>query len=143
VETTRDGRGWPYGESGRGPVQLIEETSTDPRYGWTTRKPVQLGGFDAEPPEEDSLARQVRYLNSLWGPEGETIFYERIGTCCPFQMFGAPLDKGMLDIYALTWEGVDHPRHLYLDGYRTGAVKVPDGLTTRIRPDHFGSILSR
>ena len=94
---------------------------------------MELGGFDAEPPGDDRLALQVRYLNSLWGPQGETIFYERIGTCCPFQMYGAPLDKGMLDIYTLTWEGQAEPRHLYLDGFRTGVVRIPAGLTTKVR----------
>lgn len=133
VEETRDGQGWPFGESGHGPVRRIEETSTDLRYGWTAKKPVDLGGFDAEPPEEDRLAMQVRYLNSLWGSQGETIFYERIGTCCPFQMYGAPLDKGILDIYALTWEGQEKPRHLYLNGFRTGVVRIPAGLTTKVR----------
>jgi hypothetical protein len=134
VETTRDGQGWPFGESGRGPVLDLSETADDPRYGWTSKKPVELGGFDTRPPEEESLARQVRYLNSLWGPRGETIFYERIGTCCPFQMFGAPLDKGMLDIYALTWEGQERPRHLYLDSYHTGTIRIPESLTSRVRP---------
>ena len=132
VEATRDGQGWPFGESGHGPVRNLEETSTDPRYGWSARRPVELGGFDAEPPGDDRLALQVRYLNSLWGPQGETIFYERIGTCCPFQMYGAPLDKGMLDIYTLTWEGQEEPRHLYLNGFRTGTVRIPRGLTTKV-----------
>ena len=132
VETSRDGRGWPFGESGRGPVLDLSETSTDPRYGWSAKKPVGLGGFDAAPPEEDSLTRQIRFLNSLWGPQGETIFYERIGTCCPFPFYGAPLDKGMLDIYALTWEGQSRPRHLYLDGYRTGTIRIPEGLTGKV-----------
>ena len=134
VETSRDGQGWPFGESGRGPVLDLSETSRDPRYGWSAKKPVGLGGFDASPPEEESLARQLRYLNSLWGPQGEIIFYERIGSCCPFQVFGAPLDKGMLNIYALTWEGQERPRHLYLDGYRTGMIRIPVGLTSKVHP---------
>jgi hypothetical protein len=133
VESTRGGRAWPYGESGRESVRRIEETSTDPRYGWTHRKPVGLGGFDARGSEEDRFERQIRFLNSLWGPNGETIFYERIGTCCSFQFFGAPLDKGMLDVYSLTWEGQKEPMHLYLDGFREGAVKIPRGLTSRIK----------
>jgi len=133
IEATRDGQGWPFGESGQGPVSNLEETSTDPRYGWSANKPVELGGFDTETHEGDRLTSQIRYLNSLWGPQGETIFYERIGSCCPFQMYGAPLDKGMLDIYTLTWEGQAEPRHLYLDGFRTGVVRIPRGLTSKVR----------
>jgi hypothetical protein len=137
AETTREGQAWPYGESGRGPVRYIEETSTDNRYGWTPRKAIRLGGFDATGSEEGRLERQIRLLNSLWGPDGEMIFYERVGTCCPFQFFGAPLDKGMLDVYALTWDGQPEPVHLYLDGYREGPVRIPRGLTTRIKPPGY------
>ncbi len=134
AETTREGRGWPYGESGRGPVRHLEETSINSRYGWTSRKAIRLGGFDAQGLEEGRVERQIRLLNSLWGPGGEMVFYERVGTCCPYQVFGAPLDKGMLDVYALTWDGQLEPVHLYLDGYRVGPVKIPRGLTTRVKP---------
>lgn len=134
VETTRSGQAWPYGESGRGPVRHMEELSKEKRYGWIEKKPVRLGGYNTQNPELSRFERQIRYLNSLWGPNGEIIFYERVGTCCPFEVYGAPLDKGLLDVYALTWDGQDNPKHLYLDGYREGVVKIPYGLTTKIRP---------
>jgi hypothetical protein len=105
----------------------------DRRYGWTAEKPVGLGGFDSDLPGETGFDRQQRFLNSLWGPEGEVIFYERIGTCCPFNLFGAPLDKGMLDVYSLTWEGQNNPEHLYLDRFREGTIQIPAGLTTKVK----------
>ncbi len=133
VEASRSGRGWPFGESGRGSVIHIKEIAREEEYGWTAGKPVGLGGYDSEIPGETGLGRQQQYLNSLWGPEGEIIFYERIGTCCPFDMFGAPLDKGMLDVYALTWEGQAELKHLYLDRFREGPVRIPSGLTTKVK----------
>ncbi len=134
VEASQSGRGWPFGESGDGPLLLLTATSRNEDYGWTPKKPVSPGGYDSEAQGQGGLVRQQRYMNSLWGPHGETIFYERIGTCCPFDLYGAPLDKGMLDVYALTWNGLAKPKHLYLDRYREGPLKIPVGLTTKVKP---------
>lgn len=140
VSASTQGRGWPFGESGGGPVMTLAEAAKDRSYGWSPTNPVRLGGFDARAPDRGGDERQVLFLNSLWGPGGETLFYERIGTCCPFQLFGGLLDKGMLDVYALSWDGLSSPKHLYLDRYREGPVKVPVGLTTKIRR-RAGSVL--
>ena len=133
IEASMSGRGWPFGESGRGSVIHIEEIAHEEEYGWTARKPISLGGYYSEIPGETGFDRQQQYLNSLWGPEGETIFYERIGTCCPFDLFGALLDKGMLDVYALTWEGQAEPKHLYMDRFREGPIRIPAGLTSKVK----------
>jgi hypothetical protein len=135
VSASAQGRGRPYGESGGRPVQHLAGTAERDTYGWRYTDPVMLGGYDLDPAQDESELRQIRFLNSLWGPGGETVFYERVGTCCPFLFFGAPLDKGVLDIYALTWEGSGEPRHLYLDRYRTGPLLIPIGLTCRVPPD--------
>ncbi len=135
VSATAQGRGWPYGESGGGEVQHLARTAEHDSYGWRHTDPVMLGGYNIDPAQDTSEPRQTRFLNSLWGPGGETVFYERVGTCCPFQFFGAPLDKGLLDVYTLTWEGSKEPRHLYLDRYHTGPLLIPTGLTSRVPPD--------
>lgn len=133
IEASMSGRGWPFGESGRGSVIHIEEIAREEEYGWTARKPIGLGGYYSEIPGETGFDRQQQYLNSLWGPEGEIIFYEKIGTCCPFDLFGAPLDKGILDVYALTWEGQAEPKHLYMDRFREEPIRIPSGLTTKVK----------
>jgi hypothetical protein len=112
---------------------VLEQTARDPSYGWNYEEPPGLGGYDAVPPEPDGDHRQIMFLNSLWGPEGETVFYERIGRCCPFQVYGAVLDRGMLDVYALTWDGLPEPRHIFLDRYRVGPLRIPVGLTTKVK----------
>ena len=134
VDETNSQMGWHFGESGRGPVQYLPKASSNPRYGWTPRRPVGLGGFGALPPEPTAQERQISFLNSLWGPDGQTIFYEHIGTCCPFTFYGAPLDRGILNVYAIRWDGIEEPRHLYLDGFREGEVSIPRGLTSKIPP---------
>jgi hypothetical protein len=135
VSASAHGRGWPYGESGRGPVQYLAGKASNESYAWNYADPVMLGGYDRDPARDDSEQRQIRFLNSLWGPGGETVFYERVGTCCPYPFTGAPLDKGTVDVYALTWEGSGEPRHLYLDRYRNGPLLIPIGLTSRVPPD--------
>jgi len=134
VDETDSQMGWPFGESGRGTVMHLARTARKTRYGWTSGNPVELGGFGATGGEETVVERQIRYLNSLWGPNGELIYYEHVGTCCPFTHFGAPLDRGVLNVYALRWEGLAEPRHLFLDGFREGEVLIPKGLTSKIPP---------
>jgi len=124
--------GWPYGESGRGTVQHLPSGAEDPDYGWTPSLPVPLGG--SEWGESEVWDRQMSYLNSLWGPEGQILFYERLGSCCPFDHPGAPLDRGTLDVYEIKWDGLVSPRHLYLDRFREGAVLLPAGLTSKVPP---------
>ncbi len=134
VDETESRMGWPYGESGRGRVRHLPKTARKAGYGWSHRNPVATGGFAAPPGGETIIERQIRYLNSLWGPEGQIIFYEYVGTCCPFTHYGAPLDRGVLNVYALRWEGLAEPRHLFLDGFREGEVLIPKGLTSKIPP---------
>ena len=124
--------GWPFGESGRGPVRHLPSQSRDRDYGWDPSHPVPLGGADQG--ENEVWARPRSYQNSLWGPDGQILVYERLGYCCPFDHPGAPLDRGTLDVYEVTWDGLEEPRHLYLDRFRAGEVLIPAGLTSRVPP---------
>ena len=124
--------GWPFGESGRGPVTHLSEQADDEDYGWKPAHPIPLGGADQG--ANEVWARQRSFLNSLWGPGGQILFYERLGSCCPFDHPGAPLDRGTLDVYEVTWDGLQAPRHLYLDRFRVGEVVIPVDLTSRIPP---------
>ncbi len=126
------GPGWPFGESGRGSVRHLADHARDPGYGWEHSRPVPLGGFELG--EDEVWVRQRSFLNSLWGPSGEILFYERLGACCPFDHPGAPLDRGTLDVYEVTWDGLEVPRHLYLDRFRRGEVLIPRGLTSHVPP---------
>ena len=128
--------GWPWGESGAGPLMHIAESARDPRYGWTEARPIRLGGYPLGLTE--AAERQIRYLNSLWGPRGQVLLYEKVGTCCPFDWPGAPMDRGTLDVFELRGEGFDPPRHLYLDPYREEIPRIPLGLTSRVPPPAAG-----
>lgn len=91
-------------------------TSTDPTYGYTPENPIKVGGdaFGGPP-------RERAFLDNLRGPNGELITYDRSGSL--------PVDETILDIYTVTYEGLDEPIGLYLDEYSYEPVQAPVGFT--------------
>jgi hypothetical protein len=93
--------------------------SDDPSYGLTMEKPVRVGGGAMY-----VAARERRYLDALRGPAGEPLTYTRSGSG------GPPGLRGPIDIYRVTWTGLETPVTLYLDAYHfDDAPKAPKGLT--------------
>ncbi|OJX49430.1 MAG: hypothetical protein BGO88_14385 [Flavobacterium sp. 38-13] len=97
------------------------KVNTDASYGYTEKNPIKVGGFSNGPANERS------YLNSLSGPNGETINYERTGSCCAFETKNSPFSGGMLDVYAVTYEGKKDTVVLYLNMYDKASLKAPVG----------------
>ena len=97
------------------------KVNTDASYGYTEKNPIKVGGFSNGPANERS------YLNSLSGPNGETINYERTGSCCAFETKNSPFGGGMLDVYAVTYEGKKDTVVLYLNMYDKASLKAPVG----------------
>ncbi len=72
--TRTQGKGWPFGSSDTGPFLELSELAPSAKYGYTQGSPILLGGTEGGP-------RQSRlYLNSLRGPKGQVISYERVGS---------------------------------------------------------------
>ena len=93
--------------------------SDDSAYGLTMEKPIRVGGGAMY-----VAARERRYLDALRGPAGETITYTRSGSG------GPPGLRGPIDIYRISWTGLETPVTLYLDAYHfDDAPKAPRGLT--------------
>ena len=97
------------------------KVSSDASYGYTEKNPIKVGGFS------DGPANERRYLNSLSGPNGETINYMRTGSCCHFETKNSPYGGGMLDAYAVTYEGKKDTVVLYLNMYDKASLKAPVG----------------
>jgi len=88
-----------------------------PMYGFATDDPVRVGGGAAYGP-----SREVRYLNSLRGPAGQGLHLKRRGT-------GMGTGGTILDIYEITYAGLDKPLTLYVDEeHWTPDPKSPKGL---------------
>lgn len=90
--------------------------SSDKTYGYSKENPIQVGGDWLDGP-----AREMAYLDSLSGPNGEPISYERIGS----------LNHGstILDEYEVSYSGASSPAILYLDEYSYTELMAPVGFT--------------
>ena len=87
----------------------ITEVSADDTYGYTEKNPVKVGGGMNGP------ANERKYLNSLTGPNGEEIKYERKGSCCQFETPNGFMGGGMLDRYEVTYRGLPKPIIIYIN----------------------------
>ena len=95
--------------------------TTDDTYGYTEKNPIKVGGGENGPLNER------KYLNSLTGPNGEKVSYERGGSCCAFSTRNSPFGGGLLDIYSVTYEGKRDTVTLYLNMYDKAKLKAPVG----------------
>ena len=88
-------------------------------YGYTRDQPVQVGGGAMY-----AAARERRYLDNLRGPEGQLLQYKRRGS--------GPASTNsttILDIYEITYEGLEKPVTLYLDAYHFNPPRAPRGFS--------------
>src|SRR5689334_13916853 len=74
---TRNGKGVPSGrsDSREDYIHTRLEKAKDANYGLNEHNPVKVGPRHSDLPH-------ILYLNSLRGPNGEPIEWERIGACC-------------------------------------------------------------
>ncbi len=93
--------------------------SSDPTYGYSQERPIQVGGVGYP-------GRQKRYLDALRGPKGETLSFERAGSTLHA---GANGEETMLDLYTVKHEGLAKPVTLFLDWYHYTELFAPQGFT--------------
>jgi hypothetical protein len=110
---------------GRGEMSLTRTASSD-SYGWSQMMPVKIGGGLGE-----GGNRTYQFLNTLRGPNGEDVHYDRVGTCCPFNSPKSPFEDGgaLLEVYVISYKGLETPRRLYFNWYDEGEMMIPKGLT--------------
>jgi hypothetical protein len=105
-----------------GTVEL-RATADDPSYGYSERAPIRVGGgFGSK--------NHYAFLNSLAGPHGETVHYERVGSCCGFDAPNSPFGRGMLEVFTVSYEG-GASKTVYFDWYNEEPLMVPLGLTAK------------
>ena len=95
----------------------------EPAFGTALTSAIQVGGGAMY-----AASRQRRYLDALRGPGGEPLTYKRTGA--------RPLDsegRAIIDIYEVTYPGLDKPIVLYLDAYHfDDELKAPKGFTCAV-----------
>ncbi|HLL03620.1 MAG TPA: hypothetical protein VK539_23755 [Myxococcaceae bacterium] len=89
-------------------------------YGYTPEDPIKVGG---------GPQGEREYLRFLRGPEGQPLSFHRRGSCCGFNDPSLPMGGGMLDMYEVTYEGLEKPVTLYLDMYRREEPRAPTGFS--------------
>lgn len=99
------------------------QQANDPEYGYSQEKPIRMGKLPAR--------SNIYYLNTLRGPNGEAIEYERKGACCEYEDKSLPLGGGLLDVYKVKVDGNSDELTLYVDMYRLGPPQLPVGFTAR------------
>ncbi len=106
----------PSAEAGAPGAQAVGQEPSG--YGYTPEDPIKVGG---------GPQGEREYLRLLRGPEGQPLRFHRRGSCCGFQDASLPLGGGMLDMYEVTYEGLEKPVTLYLDMYRREEPRAPTG----------------
>ncbi|CAM4119408.1 hypothetical protein FLAN108750_11435 [Flavobacterium antarcticum] len=102
---------------------IISEFASDEKYGYDKDYPINIYYRSTT---NDSI-NQYRFFNALTGPNGEKLFYEKVGVCCPFPSKNSVSGAALLDIYELKWLGQKTPITLYLNIYEKSPIQVPKG----------------
>lgn len=105
------------------------EKNLDPRYGYSEVNPIKVGGVS----KREGPQREIDYLRSLVGLNGENLSFYRIGSCCAFKTENSPFgDNGLLDIYSVTYKGKGDTVKLYLNMYDEDVLYAPEGFKFRM-----------
>ncbi|KGO89007.1 hypothetical protein [Flavobacterium suncheonense] len=105
----------------------IKQYADDDKYGFDQDYPINIG-FIMESSEEKFIGY---FFKGLQGPEGETLTYKKVESCCPFPTKNNKVGVGMLSIYEVRWPGVRKPLILYFNIYERGRILCPKGLTIK------------
>jgi hypothetical protein len=97
---------------------LNADGSVTDDYGYSENNPIKAGG---------GVPGEHKYLRSLTGPNGESIAYERLGSCCMFKTNNSEWGSGMLDRYEVEIDGDTVKKILYLNMYDKEKVYAPKG----------------
>jgi hypothetical protein len=125
--STPDSPGLSPTNSTEGNFFRLTVVSNDDSYGYTEKDPINVGGAK----KSEGPANERRFLNALLGPEGQSVTYYRIGSCCVFKTPNGLMGSGLLDKYEVKYKGIEKPVVLYLNMYDTGELKAPKGFTFR------------
>lgn len=102
---------------------LITEKSTDGKYGINKDYPINIG-FDNENMSSKNIAL---YFNALQGENGEKITFKKTDDCCPFPTKRSFMGAGLLNVYEVSFEGIDKKINLYFNIYDKGKILCPKG----------------
>lgn len=100
---------------------ILTKVSTKKRYGYEPnhKHSIKVG----------EISNQNAYLQALRGPNGESVQYRRVSSCCQFKTPSGFMGRGLLDEYDVYYNGLEKPITLYLNGYDYEEPMAPAGFT--------------
>ncbi len=99
----------------------------DEKYGYDGDYPIKVGGIDWSLGEIAAVFaghNDYDYLRALRGPNGEQVQFERIGSCCPYEI---PEGTVILDKWKLSYDGLEEPVEIYTSIYEFETPRAPKG----------------
>lgn len=106
------------------PGYRIMGVSEDPTYGYAQENPINVGIF-----KKSGVQPEYDYMKALRGPQGQELTYHRVGSCCPFETENSVMGTGFLDMWEITYEGLDEPAIIFLNAYEYESPMAPVGFT--------------
>lgn len=105
---------------------VLTKYATDSKYGFHEDFPVNVFYYSAK----NDTINAHRFLNALTGPNGEPINFKKIDICCPYTTKNNSLGAGYIDIYEVSYQGLNKPLQLYINIFEPGEMMVPLGFDT-------------
>ncbi len=87
-------------------------------YGYTPEEPIKVGG---------RVQGEHAFLKGLRGPKGQELRYKRLGSYRGPPDPSIPAEGALLDMYEVTYDGLEKPVRLYLDMYNHEDPRAPAG----------------
>ncbi len=121
--TKSGGKGYPNSDmvAQYGALKL-EGVSNDPTIGYTESNPILVSDGN----QMNASKRSSMYLNALRDKDGKRVYFERIGSCCPFKNDALLMGGGLLDKYLVRTED-GKETVLYVNMYLSGKLLAPVG----------------
>jgi hypothetical protein len=112
------------------PPVLLEVTgvATDKTYGYSQHNPIKVGGAS----ERRGPEHLDRFFRMLRGPQGEPVSSISNGSCCAFRTSEGPEPLAYLEVFLVSYKGIEKPAILYLDTVHLEAPKAPVGFTVAL-----------
>jgi tetratricopeptide (TPR) repeat protein len=96
-------------------IVKLTKKSENEKYGFTSENPIKIGKGDKGGP-----ANERNYLDLIVDVKGNSIKYERIGSCCPYESKNGLFGLAMVDHYEITYlndKGKNKKASVYLSFY--------------------------
>ena len=116
------------------PILRLTASSDDNTYGFSAENPIKAGcGYDGGPANEEA------YIKLLRDAKGWPVYFQRLGTCCPFSSANGFDGKGVLDKYRIVYQPEkgklkDKESIIYFSMYDYEQPKILNGFTTVAEP---------